>query len=144
MRQGEFSYISKEPDAGLTFSKDKNLVLEAHSDSDFAGDPSTARSTSGSLIKLGGPVWWRSHLQRDVVLSSTEAEYLALIEIYRQVTWTQKIVKELGLSKLIVGSTCTNILVYNQSTITLVKNHDIMQVEGYSSPVLIYVRLYIS
>lgn len=38
-------YIGKDPDAGLTYSKDKNLMLEAYSDSDFAGDPSTSRST---------------------------------------------------------------------------------------------------
>lgn len=117
-------YISKEPVAGLTFSKNNNPVLEAYSDSDFAGDPSTARSTSGSLIKFGGPIWWRSHLQRDIVLSSTEAEYLALTETCRQVTWTQNILEELGLSKLIAGSTCTNFLVDNQSTIALVKNHN--------------------
>ncbi|KAI0991229.1 hypothetical protein K3495_g16958, partial [Podosphaera aphanis] len=99
-------YISKEPEAGLTFTKDDNPALEAYSDSDFAGDPSTSRSTSGSLIKLGGPISWRSHLQPDVVLSSTEAEYLALTETCRQITWTQNILEELGLCKLIAGSKC--------------------------------------
>lgn len=117
-------YISKDPDAGLIFTKDENPILEAYSDSDFAGDPSTARSTAGSLLRLGGPIFWRSHLQRDVVLSSTEAEYLALTETCRQVAWTRYVLDEIGLSKRIRGSQCTCVFVDNQAAISLTKNHD--------------------
>ncbi|POS83204.1 hypothetical protein EPUL_003430 [Erysiphe pulchra] len=49
-------YISKEPDAGLTFPKYDNPILEIYSDSDFAGDSSTAHSTSDSPIKLGSHI----------------------------------------------------------------------------------------
>lgn len=118
-------YISKDPDSGIEFTKSVNPTLEAFSDSDFSGDPSTARSTSGSLIKLcGGPISWRSCLQRDVVLSSTEAEYLALTETCRQLAWIRNIPEELQLDKYIKGSKCTKVLVDNQSAIALVKNHD--------------------
>ncbi|KAI0995804.1 hypothetical protein K3495_g12376 [Podosphaera aphanis] len=117
-------YIAKDPDRGLIFVKDTNPLLEAYSDSDFAGDPSTARFTSGSLIRLGGPIFWRSHLQRDLVLSSTEAEYLALTETCRRVTWTRNMLDEIGLCKVVRGSKCTTVFVDNQSAISLTKNHD--------------------
>ena len=69
-------YISKEPDRGITFTrKEDRPLLEAYTDADFAADPATSRSTSGSIIMLAsGPISWRSRLQREVVLSITEAE----------------------------------------------------------------------
>lgn len=45
-------------------------------DADWAGDPSTRRSTTGYIFVLaGGAISWRSRLQPTVALSSTEAEY---------------------------------------------------------------------
>lgn len=119
-------YISKDPERGVTFKTGKNKpILEAYSDADFAGDPTTSRSTSGSLIRLAsGPVSWRSHLQREVVLSTTEAEYLAATETCRQLQWVKSLLQEIGLRDRIEGAVRTNLFVDNQSTISLIKNHD--------------------
>lgn len=118
-------YIAKDPDKGITFMKGKDKPkLEAYSDADFAGDPSTSRSTSGSLIMLSsGPIIWRSHLQRDVVLSTTEAEYLAATETCRQLQWIKLLLEELCLKESVEGSICTDLNVDNQSAISLIKNH---------------------
>ncbi|KAI1000674.1 hypothetical protein K3495_g7521 [Podosphaera aphanis] len=90
-------YILKQPDKGITFSRTKGKpILEAYSDADFAADPSSNRSTSGTLIRLAsGPKSWRSHLQREVVLSTTEAEYLAATETCRQLKWIKMLLEEL-------------------------------------------------
>lgn len=120
-------YISNSPDKGINFTKrdDMKPTLEAYSDADFAADPSSSRSTSGSLINLGsGPVCWRSHLQREVVLSTTEAEYLAATETCRQLQWVKSLLEELNLLGMIEGSKLTNLYVDNQSAISLIKNHD--------------------
>lgn len=119
-------YIAGDPDKGIMFTRnERNPILESYSDADFSGDPSTSRSTSGSLIRLSsGPVCWRSHLQRDVVLSTTEAEYLAATETCRQLQWVKSLLVELCLQERVVGSICTNLYVDNQSAISLVKNHD--------------------
>lgn len=79
-------YIAKDPDQGIMFkSSSTRPILVAYADADFSGDPSTSRSTSGSLITLAsGPISWRSRLQREVVLSTTEAEYLAATETCRK------------------------------------------------------------
>ncbi|KAI0992005.1 hypothetical protein K3495_g16181, partial [Podosphaera aphanis] len=119
-------YIAKDPDQGINFTKAKGkAVLEAYSDADFAADPSNSRSTSGTLIRLAsGPISWRSHLQREVVLSTTEAEYLAATETCRQLQWIKSLLQELDVSNLIDGALCTRLFVDNQSAISLIKNHD--------------------
>lgn len=119
-------YIANNPDKGITYIRGHGKPkLEAYSDADFAGDPSTSRSTSGSLIRLSlGPICWRSHLQRDVVLSTTEAEYLAATETSRQLHWVKQLLESAGLLDKIEGSTCTDFYIDNQSAISLIKNHD--------------------
>ncbi|KAI1002331.1 hypothetical protein K3495_g5871 [Podosphaera aphanis] len=119
-------YISKEPDKDIAFKTGKDKpILEAYSDADFAGDPETSRSTSGLLIRLASaPVSWKSHLQREVVLSTTEAEYLAATEACRQLKLVKSLLAELGLNDRIEGAECTNLFVDNQSSISLIKNHD--------------------
>lgn len=119
-------FIAKDPGKGIEFlNKPGKPVLEAYSDADFAGDPATSRSTSGSLIRLSsGPISWKSHLQKNVVLSTTEAEYLAATETCRQLQWTKSLLEEIGFLDEVVGSRCTDLHVDNQSAISLIKNHD--------------------
>ena len=119
-------YIAKDPVRGIVFTrKEEKPVLNAYTDADFAGDPTTSRSTTGSLIKIAsGPVCWRSHLQRNVVLSTTEAEYLVATETCRQLSWVKSLIEELGLQDKIEGSRQTTLFVDNQAAISLIKNHD--------------------
>ncbi|KAI1002866.1 hypothetical protein K3495_g5337 [Podosphaera aphanis] len=87
--------IAKIPDIGITFqSKHCKPTLAADSDADIMGDPTFSRSTSGLLIRqASGPVCWRSRLQRDVVLSTTEAEYLVAAETCRQLHWVKTLLQ---------------------------------------------------
>jgi hypothetical protein len=72
---------------------DPSKSFEVHVDCDFAGnwvkedamnDPSTAKSRTGSVISYQGcPITWASKLQSEVVLSSTESEYVGLSESLR-------------------------------------------------------------
>ena len=119
-------YIAADIDKGIEFLKSQNKPkFEAYSDADFVGDPSTSRSTTGSLIRLSsGPICWRLHLQRDVVLSTTEAEYLAATETCRQLQWVKKFLETIGVQGKVEGSICTDFYTDNQSAISLIKNHD--------------------
>ena len=59
-------------------------------------DPSTAKSRTGYILTYGGcPLVWASKLQKEVALSSTEAEYNALSESLRYVIHMMQIVEEL-------------------------------------------------
>jgi hypothetical protein len=86
----------------LMGTKDKGLILDPKStsfdcfvDADFVGnwhrvhaqsDPGTAKSRTGYVVMYAScPVVWASKLQREVALSTTEAEYNALSESLREV-----------------------------------------------------------
>jgi hypothetical protein len=72
--------------------------LAVYSDSDWASDPITRRSVTGYFFQLaGGPITWRSRAQTTVAHSSTEAEYMALSDCSRQVSWIHTIFLELGM-----------------------------------------------
>jgi len=83
---------------GITYRGDAPGVLNivGYSDSDYAGDLETRRSTTGYLIFMaGGAVIWRAVRQKAVTLSSTEAEYYALSSIAREVAWLRHLLGEL-------------------------------------------------
>jgi hypothetical protein len=76
----------------------KMWKLVAFSDSDYAGDTDTRRSVSGYVIYLcGAPISWRSKAQRSVTLSSTEAEWIALSEVAKEVLVIAQILKSMGI-----------------------------------------------
>ena len=57
-------------------------MLEGFTDFDTSGDVDSNRSTSGYVMTyVGGVVSWQSRLQKVVSLSTTEAEYMATVEV---------------------------------------------------------------
>jgi hypothetical protein len=62
-------------------------LLLSYSDSDYAGDLQSRRSTSCYLLMFhGGIITWASRRQSYVSLSTTEAEYVAMCEATNEVT----------------------------------------------------------
>ena len=76
-------YLKKTRTLGITFKGKPKLV--GYADSSLANDPSTRKSVSGYVIKLGeGSVDWSSKLQPVVALSSCESEYICLCTIAKR------------------------------------------------------------
>ncbi|CAH9100551.1 unnamed protein product [Cuscuta europaea] len=67
--------------------------------------------------KLGGDVSWQSRLQKCVVLSTTEAEYVAATEACKELLWLKRFMQEIGFMQQRYVVLCDN-----QSTIHLAKN----------------------
>ena len=77
----------------------ENLI--GFSDANFGGDSATARSTTGyAFILNGAAVSWKSKLQSVVVLSTAEAEYMALCETVKEAVYLQQLLEEIGLKAL--------------------------------------------
>ncbi|KAK2074613.1 hypothetical protein P8C59_008807 [Phyllachora maydis] len=73
-----------------------SLVPIDFSDSDFAGDKATSKSTYGYLYKLAsGPISWKTKRATTIALSTLEAETDGLTEAIREVQWIIGLFSEL-------------------------------------------------
>ncbi|GAU19509.1 hypothetical protein TSUD_77530 [Trifolium subterraneum] len=92
-------YVKGTIDVGLHFTSNTTLDLFAFSDADWAGCPTTRRSTTGYCTFLGGNlISWCAKKQHTVSRSSTEAEYRAMANTTAELTWLTFILKDLRIS----------------------------------------------
>jgi len=87
-------YLKGTMTEGTILRPDPTKSLEVYVDADFAGnwdpnvaskDRSTARSRHGYYIMYGGiPIAWKSTLQQEIALSSTESEITGLSYALRE------------------------------------------------------------
>ncbi|GJY27113.1 putative ribonuclease H-like domain-containing protein [Tanacetum coccineum] len=81
-----FKYLKGQPKLGLWYPRDSPFVLEAYSDSDYAGAHGDRKSTTGGCQFLGRRlISWQCKKQTIVATSSTEAEYVAAANCCGQV-----------------------------------------------------------
>ena len=83
---------------GITYDGSNGLELEAYCDADYAASEGR-KSMMAFLFKLAGAaVSWMSKLEPTVAISSTESEYMALLQTVKESIWIQRFLKELGRS----------------------------------------------
>lgn len=116
-------YLSGTKDLGLEFRGDANNDLTAlilgYSDSDWAGDIDTRRSTGGYVFLMSGAaISWSSKLQTSPALSSTEAEYMAITRAAQEAIWLRRLLEDLGYRQV----DPTSLLGDNQGALALAKN----------------------
>lgn len=78
------SYVRETAGRKLILKPNDNQrwELKGFSDLDFTGGANMRRSVSGyGIYLMGCPVAWKSKGQKNITLSSTEAEYVAILEI---------------------------------------------------------------
>ena len=75
-------------------------------DNETTNNADTARSRSGYIVSyLGCPVLWKSQLQTEIALSSTESEYISLSQSLRKAIPLMELVKEMKVLGYNVGQT---------------------------------------
>ena len=78
-------YVIGTPSLGPRYKSGHDGTFAIYSDSDYAGDKLTRRSTSGCMVMFAhAPVNWNSRLQKTVATSSTEAEFVAAAEAVKE------------------------------------------------------------
>ena len=91
-----FRYLKGSINCKLEYSKDEMLQIHGYSDSDWAGDEDTRRSTTGYVFFMQhGPISWATKRQATVALSSTEAEYMAVTAACQEALWWRQFQAEL-------------------------------------------------
>lgn len=89
-------YVWNTRDAKLKYERNVSFDSIAYSDSDFAGDRISRKSTSGYVTTIGNTaVTWKSKKQTITAQSTTEAEYIALNECVREAMWIKLLTEEL-------------------------------------------------
>src|SRR5262245_47202459 len=93
------SYLYGSKTLAIKYSAATNKQsLPYASDAAFADDPTTRRSTEGSLFQIfGGAIDWHSTKQKTVTTSSTEAEFLALSHAVKEAIWWQRFFQSIQL-----------------------------------------------
>ena len=85
----------------LKFELRKNMIkwaLKALSDSDFASDKETRISVFGYIIYFCGiPIAWRSKGMKSIVLSTAEAEYMALSEVVKELKFIVQLLQTMNI-----------------------------------------------
>ncbi|KAJ3502676.1 hypothetical protein NMY22_g18509 [Coprinellus aureogranulatus] len=93
-----FWYLVGTKNYALVYNGPGEQGLIGFTDSDYAEDPNFRRSITGNIVMLAGcAISWRSRGQKTVAQSSTEAEYMALAELARQVMWVKRLFGEMGI-----------------------------------------------
>ena len=112
-------YLKGTWNHGLVYEKTKQEVhLTGFVDADYASNKDNRRSTTAYMFMLNDScICWKAQLQSVVALSTTEAEFMATTEAFKEAVWLQGILQELRQMR-----DKTTIFSDSQSSIHLCKN----------------------
>ena len=78
--------------------EDDMFTIEAFTDADLGNCRTSRRSTSGGCIALNGSIVFTWAKQQDTVAeSSTESEFIAMVQACKQIKYVQQFLDELGI-----------------------------------------------
>ncbi|GKD43403.1 ribonuclease H-like domain-containing protein, partial [Tanacetum coccineum] len=89
-------YVQGTLNYGLQLFSSSTTYLVAYSDADWAGCPTTQRSTSGYCVFLGNNLLsWSAKRQPTLSRSSSEAEYRGVANAVAETCWLRNLLREL-------------------------------------------------
>ncbi|GJS63426.1 putative ribonuclease H-like domain-containing protein [Tanacetum coccineum] len=95
---GDLWVSKRNVNQGLWYPKNSSIALTTFADADHAGCQDTRRSTFGSMQFLGDRlVSWSSKRQKSIAISSTKAEYIAMLGCCAQILWMRSQLTDYGL-----------------------------------------------
>nr|GEY81213.1 ribonuclease H-like domain-containing protein [Tanacetum cinerariifolium] len=88
-------YIRGTLDFGFHLYSSTTISLVGYTHTDWAGCPSTRRSTSGYCVFLGDNLMsWSSKRQQSISRSSVEAEYQGVVNVVAKTAWLRNLLRE--------------------------------------------------
>ena len=89
-------YLKGTENVGIKYQGNTAFNFHGYSDSDWAEDRQTRRSTSGNVFMMaGGAISWASKRQATDAASSTEAEYIAAAFVAKEIIWLRTLLLDL-------------------------------------------------
>lgn len=113
-------YLKGTINKGLIYYTGKCSEITGYCDADWASDIDSRRSTTGYVFThQGAAISWGTRRQRTIALSTTEAEFMAIVAAIQESIWLKRLEKE-----LIVNATYPLILFCdNKSAIHVATNN---------------------
>jgi hypothetical protein len=100
-------YVKGTISQGINFKRN-SPVLVGYCDASWASKPDR-RSTTGYVCLVGGGiVTWKSARQKIIALSTCESEYIALVEMAKELLWLRGLLQELGSAQSTTKTYCDN------------------------------------
>ena len=94
-------YLKSTINKSIYYNGKNRLV--GFSDADYANDEATRRSVSGYIFLLGNsPISWKSQIQRNVTLSTAEAEFVSLTECAKHGIWLKNLFEEITNKNVLI------------------------------------------
>eukprot|EP00253_Pinus_taeda_P035901 PITA_35901 len=116
---GNLLYLTGTENYGLWYPRGTDLTLHAYIDANWARSVDDRKSTSGGAFFMGPRlVSWFNKKQISIVLSTAEAEYVAIASCCTQLLWLMQTLQDIQI-------TCTppiSIFCDNTSAISISKN----------------------
>ena len=119
---GILGYVRRTSGFGITFQRGTvgGLSLQAFADANNASVAADRRSVSGELVMCGGAcVLWFSRTRKCVTLSTTEAEYVALAYVMKEVLFLRQVWRFMLPA---VGMPCILVFEDNEGAVQLAQN----------------------
>lgn len=87
-------YLKGTIDKGLVYNGKSSEIL-GFCDADWASDIDSRRSTTGYVfVHQGAAISWGTRRQRTIALSTTEAEFMAIVAAIQESIWLKRLEKE--------------------------------------------------
>uniref|UniRef100_A0A5S6QG42 Retrovirus-related Pol polyprotein from transposon TNT 1-94 n=1 Tax=Trichuris muris TaxID=70415 RepID=A0A5S6QG42_TRIMR len=94
-------YLKATKHAGVKYRRNSE-PLTAFADADWASCNGDRKSISGYIVFLhGSPIAWRSNKQTSIALSTMEAEYIAVSDCTRELTWMKEFIERLDIGQVL-------------------------------------------
>lgn len=112
-------YTVSTADFSLVYTAGSPAVVVGMTDADFAANAIDRKSINGFVFLLSGAaVTWNAKKQSLIALSTTEAEYVALVHAGREGIWIRSLLSEIGL----VPKEATDLYCDNLGAVALTAN----------------------
>lgn len=98
--KGILKYLRNTKDMFLVYggNPEAELDVTGYCDASFETDKDDTKSQTGYVFVVnGGAVYWKSKKQTTIVMSVTEAEYIAALEAAMEVVWIRKFISGHGI-----------------------------------------------
>ena len=103
-----FRYLNGTRSNGIIVGGNSQKHIIGYSDADLAGDKINGRTTTGHFVYYGGPILWKTHLQRCTIDNTCEAEYIAASLCSKDIKYIRNLLIELGIETEIPVLNCDN------------------------------------